>query len=147
MTDTRRYPARPVVGVGAAVFDGDSVVLIKRRFEPLAGQWSLPGGALEVGEVLEVGAAREVLEETGLEVDVGPIVEVFDRIVRDDDGGVKYHFVLVDFLCRVTGGRLAAGSDASDAVLADPAALAPYGMTTKAEEVIARAWAMLKSER
>ena len=95
MTDSRRYPARPVVGVGAAVFDGESVVLIKRRFEPLAGRWSLPGGGLEVGETLEVGAAREVREETGLEVDVGPVVEVFDRIVHDDDGGVEYHFVLV----------------------------------------------------
>ena len=143
MTDSRRYPARPVVGVGAAVFDGESVVLIKRRFEPLAGRWSLPGGGLEVGETLEVGAAREVREETGLEVDVGPVVEVFDRIVHDDDGGVEYHFVLVDFLCRVTGGRLAPGSDA---VMADPDALAPYELTKKAAEVIATARAMLKVE-
>ena len=139
MTDPRQYPARPIVGVGAAVFDASSVVLVRRRFEPLAGEWSLPGGALEVGETLEAGVAREVLEETGLEVEVGPVVEVFDRIMRDGDGGVEYHFVLVDFLCRVTGGRLTPGSDVSEAVLADPAALEGYGLTQKAEDVIAKA--------
>ena len=135
------------MGVGAVVFDGESVVLIKRRFEPLAGRWSLPGGGLEVGETLQVGAAREVREETGLAVDVGPVVEVFDRIIRDDAGGVEYHFVLVDFLCRVTGGRLAPGSDVSDAVMADPDALAPYELTEKAAEVIASARAMMEAER
>ena len=142
MADTRRYPKRPIVGVGAAVFDGASVVLIKRRFEPLQGRWSLPGGGLEVGETLEAGVAREIEEETGLTVFVGPVVEVFDRIMRNNDGRVKYHFVLVDFLCRATGGRLAPGSDGADAVLADPEALGAYGLTKKTEEVISRAVAM-----
>lgn len=77
----RRYPTRPVVGVGAVVLSRQSVVLVRRRFEPLAGQWSLPGGVLELGETLQTGVAREVREETGLAVEVGPVIDVFDRIV------------------------------------------------------------------
>ena len=142
MVDARKYPKRPIVGVGAAVFDGASVVLIKRRFEPLQGRWSLPGGGLEVGETLEAGVAREIEEETGLTVAVGPVVEVFDRILLDDSGRVEYHFVLVDFLCRATGGTLTPGSDVMDAVLANPEMLNAYGLTKKAEEVIAQAVVM-----
>ena len=142
MVDARKYPKRPIVGVGAAVFDGASVVLIKRRFEPLQGRWSLPGGGLEVGETLEAGGAREIEEETGLTVAVGPVVEVFDRILLDDSGRVEYHFVLVDFLCRATGGTLTPGSDVMDAVLANPEMLNAYGLTKKAEEVIAQAVVM-----
>ena len=145
MVDTRKYPTRPIIGVGAAVFDGASVVLIKRRFEPLQGRWSLPGGGLEVGETLEAGVAREIEEETGLTVSVGPVVEVFDRILLDDAGRVEYHFVLVDFLCRATGGTLAPGSDVSDAVLANSETLNAYGLTKKAEEVIAQAVVMRRT--
>ena len=145
MVDTRKYPTRPIIGVGAAVFDGASVVLIKRRFEPLRGRWSLPGGGLEVGETLEAGVAREIEEETGLIVSVGPVVEVFDRILLDDAGRVEYHFVLVDFLCRATGGTLAPGSDVSDAVLANSETLNAYGLTKKAEEVIAQAVVMRRA--
>ncbi len=145
MVDARKYPKRPIVGVGAAVFDGASVVLIKRRFEPLQGRWSLPGGGLEVGETLEAGVAREIEEETGLTVAVGPVVEVFDRILLDDAGRVEYHFVLVDFLCRATGGTLAPGSDVSDAVLANSETLNAYGLTKKAEEVIAQAVVMRRA--
>ena len=140
MNDTRQYPARPIVGVGAVVLDtGGRVLLIRRRFEPLAGQWSLPGGTLEIGETLEAGVAREVLEETGLRVAVGPVIEVFDRIIRDEDGRVRYHFVLVDYLCRPTGGSLNAGSDVNDAVFAEPERLADYYLTSKATAVITRA--------
>jgi ADP-ribose pyrophosphatase YjhB (NUDIX family) len=124
------------------VVDGGRVLLVKRRFEPLAGQWSLPGGSLEVGESLAAGAAREVREETGLEVDVGPLVEVFDRILLDPEGRVRYHYVLADYLCHPVGGRLQAGSDVADVALVDPQALAPYRLTPKASEVIARAVAM-----
>lgn len=152
----REYPARPVVGVGAVVLvPGHTrvgsvsagapplgVVLIKRRFEPLAGEWSLPGGTLEVGETLEAAVAREVLEETGLRVHVGPVIEVFDRILLDPDQKVQFHFVLVDYLCRVEGGCLVNGSDASDAIVADPAALEPYRLTDKTLAVIARGMAM-----
>ena len=104
MSETRIYPDRPFVGVGAVIVDGDRVVLIKRRFEPLQGQWSLPGGAVEVGETLEGCVVREMREETGLEVEVGPVIEVFDRITRDEDDRVRYHYVLVDYLCWPIGG-------------------------------------------
>ena len=90
MSDTRTYPSRPIVGVGAVIVDAGHVVLVRRRYEPLAGRWSLPGGTLEVGETLEEGLAREMREETGLEVRVGPVIEVFDRIIRDDDARVRY---------------------------------------------------------
>ena len=136
----RRYPTRPLVGVGAVIFTSERlVVLVKRRHEPLAGQWSLPGGMLELGESLEAGLAREMLEETGLHVDVGPVVEVFDRILFDDDGRVRYHFVLVDYVCTVRGGTLASGSDVADVVLADPGDLEKYRLAAKAVDVIEKA--------
>ncbi len=138
----RRYPDRPVVGVGAVVVDVGSVVLIKRRFEPLAGQWSLPGGTLELGETLPAGVAREVFEETGLDVDVGEVVEVFDRILLDPDARVRYHFVLIDYLCRPRGGTLAAGSDVADARWVRPADLPSFRLTPKATAVVERALAL-----
>lgn len=118
------------------------VVLIKRRHEPLAGEWSLPGGGVEVGETLQTAVAREVEEETGLVVEVGEVIEVFDRIVLDDQQRVQYHFVLVDYLCRPLGGRLFAGSDAEDIRIADPAALESLGLTAKAVSVIGRGLAL-----
>lgn len=136
----RRYPSRPLVGIGAVVFsDEGKVLLVKRRHEPLAGQWSLPGGMLELGESLEAGVARELFEETGLHVDVGRVVEVFDRILLDDTGRVRYHFVLVDYLCRVRAGTLTAGSDVDDVVWADPEDLEPYRLAEKPRAVIAKA--------
>jgi len=124
----------------AVIFTSERlVVLVKRRHEPLAGQWSLPGGMLELGESLEAGLAREMLEETGLHVDVGPVVEVFDRILFDDDGRVRYHFVLVDYVCTVRGGTLASGSDVADVVLADPGDLEKYRLAAKAVDVIEKA--------
>jgi 8-oxo-dGTP diphosphatase len=111
----REYPQAPIVGVGAVVIDGDHVLLIRRGQEPMKGQWSLPGGALEVGETLLDGVRREVLEETGLEVEPVALIEVLDRIVRDEDGRVQFHYVLVDYLCRVTGGELCCATDAVDA--------------------------------
>jgi ADP-ribose pyrophosphatase YjhB (NUDIX family) len=115
------------------------VVLVKRRFEPLAGQWSLPGGAVDVGEPLAAAVARETLEETGLTVDVGPVIDVFDRIMHDAYGRVQFHFVLVDYLCRPVAGVLQAGSDVSAACVADVAQLAPYALTAKARTMIQRA--------
>jgi 8-oxo-dGTP diphosphatase len=153
----RRYPDRPIVGVGAVIFVDPvspviglpsslpqpcGVVLVKRRFEPLAGQWSLPGGMLEVGETLEAGVAREMLEETGLVVAVGAVIEVFDRIMLDDSQRVRHHYVLVDYLCTPVGGSLQAASDASAVAIADPRALAAYAVTAKVEEVVSRALEM-----
>jgi 8-oxo-dGTP diphosphatase len=139
---SRVYPARPIVGVGGVIVMDEKVVLIKRRFEPLAGQWSLPGGSLEVGETLEAGVAREMFEETGLHVDVGPVVDVFDRILLDGDHKVRYHFVLIDYLCTPRGGELRAASDVADVALVSPDDLAPYRLTPKAESVIRKAWAL-----
>jgi ADP-ribose pyrophosphatase YjhB (NUDIX family) len=132
----RDYPDRPVVGVGAVIVVDGKVVLVKRAHEPLKGAWNLPGGGVEVGETLRDACAREVLEETGLVVEVGAAIEVFDRIMLDASGGVQYHFVLIDYVCRPIGGELRCGTDASDIALADPAALDAYELTDKALEVI-----------
>lgn len=112
----REYPDAPIAGVGAVIVrGGGEVLLIRRGQEPLKGEWSLPGGAVELGETLEEAVRREVLEETGLVVEPVGIVQAFDRIARDAEGRVRYHYVLVDFLCRVTGGSLACASDAMEA--------------------------------
>ncbi|MDQ3169733.1 MAG: NUDIX domain-containing protein [Acidobacteriota bacterium] len=139
---SRKYPARPITGVGAVIMTEGGVVLIKRLHEPLAGHWSLPGGTLDLGETLESAAAREALEETGLVVDVGPVVDVFDRILLDDEGKVRYHFVLVDYLCRPIGGALRAGSDAADTVIARPDDLGQYRLAAKAADIIHKAFSM-----
>jgi ADP-ribose pyrophosphatase YjhB (NUDIX family) len=134
----RQYPERPIVGVGAVIVDDGKVVLVKRKYEPLKGHWSLPGGMVEIGETLESALSREMLEETGLRVDVGPVIEVFDRIMRDEERRVRYHFVLIDYLCWPAGGALCAGSDVETAIWADPAALLQYSLTEKATSVIER---------
>lgn len=135
----RPYPERPVVGVGAIVLDGSRVLLIKRGNPPLKGQWSLPGGGVDVGETLEEAVAREVLEETGLSIEVGPIVEVLDRISRDADGRVEHHFVLVDFVCRPGGGVLRSATDAEDAAWVGLGELERYEVAPVTISVIQKA--------
>jgi 8-oxo-dGTP diphosphatase len=110
----REYPETPLVGVGAVIVDKGRVLLVRRGREPLKGQWSLPGGMLEVGEALTAGVVREVQEETGLMVEPLELIELLDRIHRDGER-VRYHYVIADYLCRVAGGELKAASDA-DAV-------------------------------
>ena len=125
----RTYPERPIVAVGAVIVDGDRVLLVKRANEPLKGEWSLPGGAVEIGETLERALVREAREETGLDVEVGPVVDVLDRIVRDAAGRVEYHYVIIDYLCRPRSSIAASGSDADDvrwAGVDELAALAPH---------------------
>ena len=111
----REYPETPLVGVGAVILDQGRVVLVKRKFPPLAGEWSIPGGRLEIGETLREAVVREAREETGLTVEPADLLGVYDRLVRDDSGRVLYHYVLIDFLCRRLAGDLHAGGDAGDA--------------------------------
>ena len=111
----REYPATPLVGVGAIIIEQDRVVLVRRGHAPLKGEWSIPGGVLEVGETLREAAVREAREETGLTVETADLLGVFDRLVRDDGGKILYHYVLIDFLCRRLAGELCCAGDADDA--------------------------------
>ena len=111
----REYPQQPLVGVGAIIIANRKVALIRRGKQPLLGEWSIPGGMLELGETLRAGAEREACEETGLVVKATELLGVFERLVPDESGGTKYHYVLVDFLCEVVSGELCAGHDASEA--------------------------------
>lgn len=140
----REYPDHPLVGVGAVIFDADRVLLVERTHEPMRGEWSLPGGALEVGETLEEGVRREVFEETGLVVEPVARVDVLDRIAHDDAGEVQFHYVLIDFLCRVTGGKARSGSDAGALRWAAPNELRGVASFTRA--VIEKARAMAASD-
>ena len=110
----REYPETPLVGVGAIIIEDNSVVLVKRGHAPLQGKWSIPGGVLEIGETLRKAVVREVLEETGLAVEPGELLGVFERVIADDQGKMRYHYVLIDFLCQRVAGELAAGDDADE---------------------------------
>jgi len=109
--EDRRYPKRPMLGVGALIFDRDRILMAERGGEPLKGWWSLPGGLVETGESLEDALRRELREETGLEVKPLGVLQIFERIMRDAHGAPEYHYVLIDYVCRVTGGTLRAGDD------------------------------------
>jgi|SRR5579862_1096184 len=110
----REFPELPLVGVGAIIIDGNRVLLVKRAHPPIQGQWSIPGGVLEVGEMVREAAIREAHEETGLTVEPGELLGVYDRILRDPEKRVQYHYVLIDFLCRAVGGELQAATDAAE---------------------------------
>lgn len=110
----REFPEHPLVGAGAIIIESDRVVLVKRAHPPIQGQWSIPGGVLEVGEMVREAAIREAREETGLIVEPGDLLGVYDRILRDPEHRVQYHYVLIDFLCRRVGGELQAASDAAE---------------------------------
>jgi len=150
----REYPDRPVVGVGGVVIQNERALLIKRGSEPLLGQWSIPGGTLELGESLQQGVARELLEETGLEVRVLDMIEAFDRIFLDpaaakveDRSRPKYHYVIVDYLCERLTGEAMAGSDVTDIAYATEQELEKFQMTSTAMRVLRRAFAMDRERR
>jgi mutator protein MutT len=135
----RQFPEQPVVAVGAVILDRDRVLLVKRRHAPLKGSWSLPGGVVELGETLEAALAREVREETGLEIEVGPVIDVLDRLHRSSDGRLEFHYVIIDYLCRARSTRLSSGSDAEDAEWLPLDGLDERGVTAQAIAVIHRA--------
>jgi len=138
----RAYPSQPVAGVAGIVLQHDDVLLVRRGAPPQKGLWSLPGGALELGESLQQGVTREVLEETGLEVRVLEFAGVFERIMTDDSGAVEYHYVLLDYLCEQTGGALSAGDDAAEAAWVNRAELTDRPLTPGLQAVIEKAFTL-----
>ena len=145
MNDSREYPDRPVVGVGGVVIEGGRAVLIRRGAPPLQGEWSIPGGTLELGETLIEGVQRELREETGLDVEVLELIEVFDRIFPGNDGRPQYHFVIADYLCRMMGGALRAGGDVIEVAQVDEEDLGRYRLTVAATRVLRKAFAMTRA--
>jgi len=111
---SREYPDNPLIGVGAVIIQDNRVLLVRRGQPPLLGEWSLPGGVLECGETLREATVREAREETGLVVETAEMLGVYERVIRAEDGRVRYHYVLIDFLCRTATGDLQAASDAAD---------------------------------
>jgi 8-oxo-dGTP diphosphatase len=132
----RRYPERPCAGVGAIIFRGTEVLLVKRGRPPALGKWSIPGGLVELGESLEASVRREVLEEVGLEVKAIDLVAALDRVIFDPDGRIEYHYILLDFLCEVLAGQLNAGTDADECRFVPIEELYRYDLTRGTEEVI-----------
>ena len=142
--ESRRYPTRPFLGVGALIFEDGNLLLVERGKEPLKGYWSLPGGIVETGEKLEDGIRREVLEETGLEVEPLSMFEIFERMIPDAEGKAEYHYVLIDYLCKPTGGKLLAASDVSRVAWVPERNLREYRLTEGTLAVIERAFAKLQ---
>jgi ADP-ribose pyrophosphatase YjhB (NUDIX family) len=133
---SRRYPARPLLGVGALIFDDNRVLLVERGRPPLAGEWSLPGGVVETGERLEDAIVREVWEETGLTVEAASIATVFERIMLDEAEGCEYHYVLIDFYCTVLTGDLRPGDDSRRVAWFEIDSLAKLRLTAGTLQVI-----------
>jgi 8-oxo-dGTP diphosphatase len=134
----RLYPGRPIVGVGVLIEEDGRYLLVKRAAEPDAGMWSIPGGLIDVGEKAADAAAREALEETGLTVEILGRVDVVDKIVRDPDGDVRYHFVIIDFNARPLSGEMRAMDDALDAVWVTPDGFTEYELTPTLVELLKR---------
>jgi ADP-ribose pyrophosphatase YjhB (NUDIX family) len=154
MASSREYPERPVVGIGGVIIDRGRTLLIRRGSEPLRGEWSIPGGTLELGESLEEGVARELLEETGIVVRVLELIEVFDRIYAED-GKIaaqvqtkpRFHYVIVDYLCERIGGEARAGSDVTEVAFASEEELASFHLTETATRILKKAFAMDRARR
>jgi 8-oxo-dGTP diphosphatase len=147
MTGSREYPDRPMVGVGGVVISDGRTLLIRRGSPPLERQWSIPGGMLEAGETLLEGVRRELAEETGIEVRVLDLIEVFERITLDGEGKARYHFVVLDYLCERVRGEPRAGSDVTDVAWAMPEELRQYSLTETATRVILKAFEIARERR
>lgn len=143
----RRYPERPMVGVGAVIFRRDEVLLVRRGREPACGKWSLPGGLVELGESLEEAVRREVREEVGLEVTVRDLVVALDRVLRDADGRIEYHYILLDFLCEAKPGEPRPASDVTDCAFVALDGLGRYAMTDGMEKVVRKASLLCRDAR
>jgi len=146
MTEKREYPERPVVGVGGVVIRDGRALLVRRGSEPLKGQWSIPGGTLELGETIAEGVVRELREETALDVRVVELIEVFERIFPGE-GRPQYHFVILDYLCEAPNGTPQPGSDVTDVAFASEEELARYHLTPTATRVIQNAFRMARASR
>ena len=136
MTVRREYLERPIVGVGGVVIRDERTLLIRRVSAPLEGEWSIPGGMLELGETILEGVQRELLEETAIEVRVLDLIELFERVTGDGAGKTKYHFVILDYLCEAVRGEAQAGSDVTDVAWARESELSEYSLTPTATRVI-----------
>ena len=132
----REYPDSPLIGAGAIIVADGRVLLVKRGRPPLAGEWSIPGGVLELGETVREAAVREAREETCLTVEPTELLGVYDRILRDDAGRILYHFVLIDFLCRPVAGKAQAADDADEVRWFTPAEAGELGLAEDTAEVI-----------
>lgn len=139
MADSREYPSRPICGVGVVVRKDDAVLLIQRGREPRLGEWTVPGGAVELGESLRDAARREIREECGIEIELAEVVEAFEWLSRDDAGKLKYHYIIVDFVGTYAAGILRAGDDVMDARWVTPGELGKYALHDKTREVITKA--------
>lgn len=140
--DSREYPARPICGVGVVVRRGGDVLLVRRGNPPRRGEWSLPGGAVELGETLRQAAQREIREECGIEIELGPVLDVFEIMQRDEHDRLQYHYVVVDFAGDQAGGSLRAGSDALEVRWVDPREIESYGLPESTRQVIDKATAL-----
>ncbi len=132
----RSYPEQPILGVGAVIVDTGRVLLVRRATEPLKGEWSVPGGVLELGEKLHDGVCREVLEESGLIVEPGDVLDVFDSIFTDRNGQIEYHYVLVDYLCNRISGEATAGTDVSEVKWVSESELPKMGLRDSIQNVV-----------
>jgi 8-oxo-dGTP diphosphatase len=141
----RDYPDRPIIGVGAVIVRDDHALLVRRATDPLKGEWSVPGGVVELGEKLRDAAAREAFEETGLRVKVGEVLDVFDSIFTDVDGRTQYHYVLIDFLCRPLSGEAIAGSDVSEVMWVTESGLAAIELRPTIAQVVRKGLAAARS--
>lgn len=142
--EKRTYPERPIVAVGGVVIHESRVLLIRRGKPPLEGRWSIPGGLLEVGETIAQGIERELREETGVKVRVADLIEICEKVLRDEENEPQYHFVILDYVCEFVEGTAKAGGDAADVVWASEQQLESLELTEAASRVIGKAFAAVR---